>query len=95
MTGFGRSGKPTVFVKVIVYRNRVVGASIVGAHAGELIQPWCLMVSQRMKIRQIAGAILPYPTRGEINKQVAGSYFTPALFGRRTRRLVGLLTRLG
>ena len=82
-------------VKVIVHRGRVVGASMVGAHAGELIQPWCLMATHRMKISQMTGAILPYPTRGEINRQVAGSYFTPALFGERTRKIVGLLTRLG
>ncbi len=82
-------------VKAMVYRGRVVGASMVGAHAGELIQPWCLMVSHRMKISRMTSAILPYPTRGEINRQVAGAYFTPALFGARTRRVVGLLTRLG
>ena len=82
-------------IKVIVHRGRVVGASMVGVHAGELIQPWCLMATHRMKIGQMTSAILPYPTRGEINKQVAGSYFTPALFGPRTRKIVGLLTRLG
>ena len=82
-------------LKVMVHRGRVVGASMVGAHAGELIQPWCLMATHRMKIGQMTSTILPYPTRGEINKQVAGSYFTPALFGKRTRRLVGFLTRLG
>ncbi len=82
-------------LKVMVHRGRVVGASMVGAHAGELIHPWCLMATHRMKIGQMTSAILPYPTRGEINKQIAGSYFTPTLFGKRTRRLVGFLTRLG
>ena len=82
-------------LKVMVHRGRVVGASMVGAHAGELIHPWCLMATHRMKIGQMTSAILPYPTRAEINKQIAGSYFTPTLFGKRTRRLVGFLTRLG
>jgi hypothetical protein len=38
--------------------------------------------------------ILPYPTLSEINKRVAGSYFTPKLFSGRTRSLVRLLLRL-
>lgn len=82
-------------VKVVTRRGRVLGASAVGAHAGELIQPWCLMVAHRMKIGAMASAILPYPTRGEVNKQLAGSYFTPSLFSPRTRSVVRLLTRLG
>ncbi len=82
-------------IKVMVYRGRVVGASMVGAHAGELIHPWCLMVSHRMRIARMTSAILPYPTRGEVGRQVAGSYFTPALFGTRMRRIAGLLARLG
>ena len=48
-----------------------------------------------MKIKHVAGLILPYPTLGEVNKRAAGSYFTPALFSPRTRRLVRLLARLG
>lgn len=82
-------------VKVVTRRGRVLGASAVGANAGELIQPWCLMVAHRMKIGAMASTILPYPTRGEINKQLAGAYFTPSLFSPRTRSVVRFLTRLG
>ncbi len=42
-----------------------------------------------------AGVIAPYPTLSEISKRVAGSYYTPALFGARTRKLVRALQWLG
>ena len=83
------------FVKVITgKRGRILGATLVGRHAGELLQPWVLAITQGLKIGAMAGIIAPYPTLGEINKRAAGAYFTGALFGPRTRRLVGLLQRL-
>jgi len=83
-------------IKVITNaRGRILGASIVGAQAGELIFPWVLALSQGLKIGAMAAAVAPYPTLSEISKRAAGAYFTPALFGARTRRLVRLLARLG
>jgi pyruvate/2-oxoglutarate dehydrogenase complex dihydrolipoamide dehydrogenase (E3) component len=83
-------------VKVVVgARGRILGASIVGRHAGELLQPWVLAIGQGLKIGAMAGMIVPYPTLGEVSKRVAGSYFSPTLFGKGTRRLVRFLQRLG
>ena len=83
------------FVKVVTgKRGRILGATLVGRHAGELLQPWILAITQGLKIGAMAGIVAPYPTLGEINKRAAGAYFTEALFGARTRRLVGLLQRL-
>ena len=75
--------------------GRVVGASIVGAQAGEMIQLWALAVSARMKIGTVAGYVSPYPTFGEISKRMAGSYYTPKLFSPRMKRIVRLLAWLG
>ncbi|MCG8358498.1 MAG: FAD-dependent oxidoreductase [Kiloniellales bacterium] len=84
------------FIKVVVgKKGKVLGATIVGAHAGELILPWVLAVDQGLKIGTMASIIAPYPTRSEVSKRVAGSYFTPALFGERTRKVVRFLQRLG
>jgi pyruvate/2-oxoglutarate dehydrogenase complex dihydrolipoamide dehydrogenase (E3) component len=84
------------FAKVVVGRKgRILGAGIVGPHAGELIQPWVLAISQGLKIGAVAQMIAPYPTLGEINKRAAGAYYTPSLFSERTRRVVRLLARLG
>ena len=83
-------------VKVIARRDgRIVGASILGAGAGDLITPWALAIAQRLKIAALANLVVPYPTRGEAGKRAAGSFYTPTLFSPRTRRIVRLLARFG
>jgi pyruvate/2-oxoglutarate dehydrogenase complex dihydrolipoamide dehydrogenase (E3) component len=84
------------FVKAITTpKGRILGATVVGRQAGELIHVWTLAIQNRMKIGQMAGFIAPYPTLGEISKRAAGSFYTPALFGERTRKIVRFLLRLG
>jgi len=82
-------------VKIVAKAGRPVGATIVGAQAGELINLWILAIAQKIKLSAIAGYIAPYPTLHELNKTVAGAAFTEALFSARTRRLVRMLQRLG
>ena len=82
------------FIKVMVYKGRPVGASIVGHQAAELINLWALALANKMKMSQIAAMISPYPTIGEINKRVAGAYFSPRLFENPTvKKIVGLVQR--
>lgn len=71
----------------------IVGASIVGPHAGELLQSWILPIQKKMKIGAVAGLIIPYPTLGEVNKRAAGSYYTPKLFSEKTKKIVRFLLR--
>ncbi len=73
---------------------RIVGATIVGPHAGEMITTWILAVNEGLKIGAIANLIVPYPTLGEVSKRAAGAYYTDTLFSSRTRRLVSLLQKL-
>jgi hypothetical protein len=73
----------------------VLGATIVGAHAGELIQPWILAIAARVKLGTIAGMIAPYPTLGEAGKRAAGNFFAPLVFSERTKRIVRFLRRFG
>jgi pyruvate/2-oxoglutarate dehydrogenase complex dihydrolipoamide dehydrogenase (E3) component len=83
-------------VKLVVGRRaRVLGATIVGAHAGELILPWVLAVAEGKKLSAMASVTAPYPTLGEAGKRAAGAYFTERLFSRRTQQLVRFLRRLG
>lgn len=83
-------------IKVVVSRRgRILGVDILGARAGELIQPWVLALSRRLKIGTIANLVLPYPTEGEIAKRAAGEFFAPMLFSPRTHKLVRLLRHLG
>jgi pyruvate/2-oxoglutarate dehydrogenase complex dihydrolipoamide dehydrogenase (E3) component len=83
-------------VKIVTSANgRILGASILGAGAGDLILTWALAISRKLKISALANLIVPYPTRGEAGKRAAGRYYTPTLFAPRTRRLVRLLARFG
>ena len=89
-------GATNGLVKVVASRRgRVLGASIVGAHAGELILPWVLAVKYRLGVGKLAQAIVPYPTLSEVSARAAGSFHAPVLFGPRTKRLVRMLARLG
>jgi pyruvate/2-oxoglutarate dehydrogenase complex dihydrolipoamide dehydrogenase (E3) component len=86
----------TGLTKIVAQRNgRILGASILGAGAGDLIMPWGLAISQRLKIGAVAKLIVPYPTRGEAGKRAAGAFYTPALFSARTRRIVRFLAKFG
>lgn len=83
------------FVKAIVARSgRILGATIVGAGAGDEIGVWSLAVANRLKISAFTRYIAPYPTRGEASKRAGGAFFTPALFSDRTRTIVRLLSAL-
>jgi pyruvate/2-oxoglutarate dehydrogenase complex dihydrolipoamide dehydrogenase (E3) component len=83
-------------VKVITNkRGKVMGATILGAHAGELIQPWILAISQGLKVSALATMIAPYPTLGEAGKRAAGSFYTESLFSARTKRIVRFLLKFG
>ena len=82
-------------VKVVTgRRGRILGATIVGPHAGELIAPWVLALENNLGIGALARAVAPYPTYGEVSKRAAGSYYTPSLFGPRMRKIVRWLSRL-
>jgi len=85
------------FVKAVIGgRGRILGCSIIGASAGELIQPWALAVSKGLKVGDMAGHVAAYPTLGEASKRAAGAYYAPRLFeSDRVKRIVRLLARLG
>lgn len=87
-------GKTEGLIKVMVVKSRPVGASIVGAQAGELIGTWAMAIANNLKMGAIAATVLPYPTLGEVNKRVAGAYFSPMLFdSSKVKRLVQKIQR--
>lgn len=83
-------------VKIVTdTKGQILGATIVGAHAGELIATWSLALSQRLNIRALTGFVVPYPTLAEVGKRAAITYFSPGLTSVWVRRIIGLLRRLG
>ncbi|RAI44820.1 dihydrolipoamide dehydrogenase [Rhodoplanes roseus] len=80
---------------VTTRRGRILGASIVGAHAGEMITTWGLAVRNRLSVRDLAEQVVAYPTRGEIGKRAAMTFYSRTLTNPMVRRMVGWLRRLG
>jgi pyruvate/2-oxoglutarate dehydrogenase complex dihydrolipoamide dehydrogenase (E3) component len=84
------------FIKVITKKNgEILGCTIVGPEAGELIQLWVVASDKRMKIGELTGFVLPYPTLSEVSKRVAFTYYLPTLTKRWLRSIIALLRRLG
>jgi len=76
-------------IKVITdQKGKIVGATIVGAQAGELITTWTLAIAQGLNIRAFTGILLPYPTLSEVGKRAAIDFFTPSLTSPWVRRII-------
>ena len=83
-------------IKVVTAKNgRILGAAIVGAEAGELIQMWALAISQKLNIKAMTEWISPFPTLSEINKSVAEGYYATAPSDPTVRKVIGFLARFG
>ena len=83
-------------IKVITGRKgRILGATIVGAQAGELIALWTLAIAQGLCIRDLTGIVLPYPTLSEIGKRAAIDYFVPSLTNPWVRRIISWVRIFG
>lgn len=83
-------------IKIITDRKaRILGLTIVGPQAGELILPWVIAINEQKTLRSFTDVIAPYPTLSEISKRVAGAFYTPKLFSDKTRWLVRWLQKLG
>ena len=84
------------FIKVITRRDgTILGCTIVGAHAGELIQMWVVAMAKDIKLGDITSFVLPYPTLSELSKRVAFTYYQPTLTKGWVRSIIGLLRRFG
>jgi pyruvate/2-oxoglutarate dehydrogenase complex dihydrolipoamide dehydrogenase (E3) component len=74
-------------LKMILDANeKPLGVQILGPQAGELLNEWVAILNGKVKLSTLASAVHPYPTLGEINKRVAGSYFTPKIFSDRIKK---------
>lgn len=83
-------------IKVITDRKgRILGATIVGLQAGEIIQMWTMAISRKMKIKAMTEFISPYPTLSEISKRVSYTYYTTNLTSPVLHRIIRWLGKLG
>jgi pyruvate/2-oxoglutarate dehydrogenase complex dihydrolipoamide dehydrogenase (E3) component len=75
--------------------GRLLGADIVGVQAGEILNLLSLALSKKMKMKDLAGFIAPYPTLGELVRRAAISYYKDAPENIWVRRVIGLLRKFG
>lgn len=87
-------GKTLGEAKLVIRKGKILGASIVGEGAGDIIQIVGYGMSNKLGVQSLTNFISPYPTRAEIVKRAASAHFTPAVFGKASRTLVGLLQRI-
>jgi hypothetical protein len=72
-----------------------LGATIVGAQAGEMANLWSLALARKLDLRALAGFISPYPTLSEIGKRAAVASFAPRLTSPLVQRTLRLLRIFG
>lgn len=83
-------------VKVVTTRRgRILGATIVGKEAGELIQVWALAVSERLGIKAMTRLCVPHPTLGEASKRAAVRFYAAMPSNPKIRKLIDFVARLG
>jgi pyruvate/2-oxoglutarate dehydrogenase complex dihydrolipoamide dehydrogenase (E3) component len=74
-------------IKMILnQKEKPIGIQILGPHAGDLLAEWVAILNGKVKLSTLAAAVHPYPTIGEINKKIAGSYFSPKIFSEKIQK---------
>lgn len=83
-------------VRLVAARGgRILGASVVGAGAGEMTNLLSLVVARKLTVRDIAGFVSPYPTLAEAVRRAAISYYADSARNLWIRRAVRVLARFG
>jgi len=90
------TGRTDGHVKLVVARSgQLLGVTIAGANASELIGIWALALSKGHTLRDMAFSIPPHPTTGEIGKSAAMAYFGAKAQSPLRRGIVRLLRLFG
>lgn len=85
-------GEDEGFARIHIQKgtDKIVGATIVAAHAGDMISEFSVLMKAGAGAKTLAGTIHPYPTQAEVNKKVVNlwrkAHFTP-----RTKQLLTTL----
>jgi len=80
-------------IKIVVNKKgAILGVSIVGEHAGELIYPWVVAIREGKTLRTFTDTIVPYPTFNYLSKRIAGQFYAPKLFSNPVKKIVRFLS---
>ena len=89
ITDNNKSGVATLLTN----KGRIIGAHITAPHAGELIHELALAIQEKMKVSKLTALVHAYPSYSQLNKRLAGQYYTNRLFSPFTKKLVAVLNR--
>ncbi len=88
--------KTTGLIKLITNKKGlIVGVSIAGVGAGEMINMWSLAITNKMKLGDVVGFISPYPTLSEMGKRAAITNYTPLARKPIIRSVIRFLQKFG
>jgi pyruvate/2-oxoglutarate dehydrogenase complex dihydrolipoamide dehydrogenase (E3) component len=80
-------GERTGKIKMLLDgREKPIGVQISGLNAGDLLGEWAAVLNGGVKLSTLAAAVHPYPTIAEINKKVAGAFFSQKLFSDKIKK---------
>lgn len=92
-------GETQGHMKLVLKGRKIVGASIVGHNAGELLLPLWQAITGKTGTFALGGAVIAYPTRSDVTKALAFKAWEPTVFGpwpkRWVRLVAGIRRRLG
>ena len=81
-------------VKLVVHKGKILGASILGPHGGELIHEIVLAMKTGLGIGEISATIHAYPTLSQSHRRAVNTWYGKKLLSPGTRRLVKWINRL-
>ncbi|HTI88393.1 MAG TPA: dihydrolipoamide dehydrogenase, partial [Alphaproteobacteria bacterium] len=74
--------------------GEILGVSVVGRGAGDVIAPWALAMKHGLTIRDVGDAPVAWPTRAEAGRRAAISALLPKMLSPVTRAVVRTLAKL-
>ena len=90
ITDDARSG----MTRILISKGRIIGASLIGAHAGELVHELALAMQVNAKVKTISKLVHAYPSYAQIHRRTINKSYAGLLQSKKVRSLVWLLNRL-
>ena len=88
-------GAATGKIKMLLdEKEKPIGVQILGPRAGDLLGEWVAVFNGKTALSTLASAVHPYPTLGEINKKVAGTYLSTKIFSEPVKKGLKLFFNL-
>lgn len=87
-------GETAGHMKLVLKGKKVIGASIVGHNAGELLLPLWQAIMGKTGTFALGGAVIAYPTRSDVTKALAFKAWEPTVFGPWPKKWARLVARM-